>query len=690
MGITQISMRAVLLPLVLLGGLLLAGCYKPNWPAAPEMVAGSTAAPTSFQWRPEGSYGPRYVESCRDGVKRVFYIDPNNDGSFAEVTDLDKVDPAQIRWVFILLDGVPYKLFDELYNEGHFRLFYPPAKFISTFPSITDISFSNMYGIPGTSCYESVLFDPAADKAYTGLNVYTSRANELWGTALDYRQRPFLDGLTYVLPRIGGHREFSAAFGKAKEILEKDPQRKSIAIYAMATDAQDHAGPWQQARRMLLEVERYTQELSYRHQGKIGLVMLSDHGNNFVPDCRLIALDKAIRAAGLKPVHSHPFRRPGDVVILRYGLISMVQAFTQNEQDKLRTIDAMLKTEGVEHVIWRTGASVRIARGRGGTAEIARHVEVTEGSPVEYFCYRPLEGDPLELGPILDKLEGRRFGEDPQLYYGAQELLTATAAHLWPDPLWRLWHGMNDHPTVVLDVVGSLALGWFYGAPRLEAFETLNGTHGGLRDWDSVAFFTSNMFAPPPVMRTVEVLPLLNQHAGWVPKIGDPAKDGLGRFLKQPVNPTAVWPLRAYGQGIAGNWGAGEAPIFTPSTMPASFPSTMPASEPAMLPAWEPPTMAQPPATAPAFTATMPSAIVSPFGPMPTGPSPTLRGGEATAASQPLVPPSGMPPSIRPVASAPATAPATPAPAPRPPSNSNPWGGREQPVAEIKSRGSVF
>jgi hypothetical protein len=628
-------------------GALLTGCYKSPWPAAPNAMRGRELSPSAIEWSPDGRYGARFVEGTRGGVKRSFYLDANNDGTFAQVADLDRLDPAQIRWVYILLDGIPYKLFDDLYTEGHFRLFLRPSRFVSTFPSLTDVSYSSLFGIPGSSCYESIVFDRQTNTVHDGLDVYTSRANELWSTALDYHQKPRYDGLAYLRPRAGVRRELPAMFTQADTVLQAEPSRQHVLIYAMSTNAQNQAGDWQESRRMMLELEKYIERLVYQQKGKIGLVILASPGNNFVAACKKVDLEASIRGTGLNPVIGSGFGKGGDVVILRYGLVSVISAFTQNDQDKMKLVDAMLKTNGIEHIIWRAGPSVRIAR-RGGRAEIRYHLEPADGAgPVEYFSYTCTEGDPLELGPILSHLNGRMFGNDGQTYYSAGELLEATAQHRWPDPLWRIWHGMTDAPAVVPDVVGSLALGWYYGNRQFDHLAKINGTHGGLRDWDSVGFFATNMFAAPAVMRTTDVLPLLNERTGWVPRIGDPNTQGLGAYLKTPVNPLAVWPLREYQRAAR----AGRRPAWSP-------PATMPATGPEMLPA-----LPECPPGAMAPSARIPSGIVAPAPrPQERFVAPPTTPAASQPASEPMGPAASTPGGeiILPPASRPASEPTAP------------------------------
>ena len=547
MRTTRLAAWAVLY----LGLAALGGCGGPSWPRAPQVVRGDPAAPRAALWQPEGEGNGRYLQLYRQGVKRSFYIDQDNDGLFELLVDVDELDPAQVRWVFIYLDGVPYRQFRELYDEGHFRLFHPPAKMISTFPSITDIAFSTMYNIPGTSCYESVVYDRVRNDVRDGLEVYLGGRNELWASLVDYRQHRWLDAVGYIMPRFSGRREFGRMFGRAADILAERPEQQVVVIYTMATDAINHTGQWHQARTMLLELERYIEELVYRQRGRLGVLLLSDHGNNFVQRCRRVDVQGAVERAGLNARFNRGFRRPGDVVVLRYGLVSLVEAYCQSEADRQKLLEALVATEGIEHVMWRVGENVRVA-GLGGVAEIARRVEPSGRGAEEYFSYRRIQGDPLELQGLLDGLAARRFAGDAQAYYAAEELLLATAGHVWPDPLWRIWHGLSDHPVVVPDVVASMALGWYYGDTTLEQFSEINGTHGGLRDADTNTFFTTNLFAPPAVMRTAEVPAIINRHFPWVPRTVDPGQFGMQEYLTGPVTPAKVHPPvleRRFGAG---------------------------------------------------------------------------------------------------------------------------------------------
>lgn len=82
--------------------------------------------------------------------------------------------------------------------------------------------------------------------------------------------------------------------------------------------------------------------------------------------------------------------------------------------------------------------------------------------------------------------------------------------------------------------------GWYYGAEGLDRFADLKGTHGGLASGDTLTFFTTTMFAPPAVMRTTDVMPLVNRYFPWDPPIEVPRGEGVHSYFL----PRAEFPVR--------------------------------------------------------------------------------------------------------------------------------------------------
>ncbi len=534
-------MHKAVIWIVLLAGLSLAGCAaRPAWPEQPAVRMGSDSAPSADMWEPRGPGGGRYLQVYREGVKRALYVDADGSGQYRPLADLDAPDPARVRHVVILLDGVPAELIEELYAQGHFRLFHRPARLISTFPSLTEVSFPAILGVPGTSALEACFYDPHANRLHGGWSVYLKGDNEYWAHGLDYRQPLWVDGLSYLWSVHMTRREWGGMFAKLPKVLQALPPGQTVTVYAISPDAVGHDGDREGARAVLVELDRWIERQLYRSEGHGAVTRLTDHGNNFVPDCRRADLEASLIGAGLVPVHEGGFEKPGEVVLPRYGLISAARAWCQSEADRAGVVEAWAAAPGVEHVIWRQGDVVYV-RGQLGQAQI-RHAALPrpDGSVEELFSYTPTDGDPLELSAILAGLPGvdpPAEGPDPAggaRFYRAADLLAASAEHRWPDALWRIWHGMDDHMAAVPDVVASLEPGWYYGAPGMDRFTTLHGTHGGLAYGDSVGFFMSTVEQPPPVMRTVDVLDQVNRRYHWNPRQHLPETNPVDAYFLRP------------------------------------------------------------------------------------------------------------------------------------------------------------
>lgn len=505
---------------IALASALFGGCVRePNWPKSPLLI-GPPDAPSGALWRPVmpgASAG--YFQQYRDGVKRGLYVDALGTGQFELLADLDELDPLTSRHVLVLLDGIPFDLFDELYRQGHFRLFHPPGRLVAPLPSSTEVAYPMIYGIPGTSALEAEFYVPGVNRVCGGVGLYISGDNELWATGLDYRQRLWMDGVGYMAPVWSTRREHAAMLDKALKVIREQPDKRIVSIYGVCTDCLCHMVPPDKAREVLIELDRRLERLVFETHGQVGLTVLADHGNNMAPDCRRAEIPAALERAGLKAVHNRGFKKPGEVVVPRFGLVSFARAYCQNEDDRAATVEAMLAAEGVEHVLWRRGDVVYV-RGHGGRAEIARLTRGQGEEAREYFSYACTEGDPLAYADVLARLaeQGDCVLDGGRTYYESRALLAATAEHDYPDALWRSWRAFDDAALAIPDVLASLAPGWYYGSPGIDMWTGLNGTHGGLRRADTNTFLTSTLFVPPAVLRATDVPRLLGERIGWQPQ----------------------------------------------------------------------------------------------------------------------------------------------------------------------------
>ena len=72
--------------------------------------------------------------------------------------------------LILALDGIPFDVFADAQKQGLFTGFHPAARMVSTFPSLTDVSFAAIGGGQIPTGYQRMHFDPVKNKT-VGNNV---------------------------------------------------------------------------------------------------------------------------------------------------------------------------------------------------------------------------------------------------------------------------------------------------------------------------------------------------------------------------------------------------------------------------------------------------------------------------------------------------------------------------------------
>ena len=125
---------------------------------------------------------------------------------------------------------------------------------------------------------------------------------------------------------------------------------------------------------------------------------------------------------------------------------------------------------------------------RTGSARITRRAD--------RFRYEAVEGDPLNILPILAKLTPAQDG-----YIDDAALFAATAEHEFPDPLDRIWRAFNGLFTTTPDVLLSLENNAFAGSADLSIWLQMVGVHGNLRRDSTCGFLMTTLRELPPTLR---------------------------------------------------------------------------------------------------------------------------------------------------------------------------------------------
>jgi hypothetical protein len=382
------------------------------------------------------------------------------------------------RRLVLALDGIPYDVFVAMQAEGHFRDFRPAARMVSTFPALSDVAFAQIEGSVPPSGYQTRHFDPEQGKV-VGNNV----------GALSERAHPKIasDAPSHSV----GHRVYGyiAPMRVARSVLHEIGEsmlasKKDVFVaYLGTSDAVLHLHGREGARRFLLEVDAYLQQLQSRVRERVGrplkIDIVSDHGSTMMPS-QVVPVQDAFEACGFR--RNMKMQAERDVAFALPGIVgSMAISVRPSVLEEAAACLAPL--EGVDLVAVNRGDVVGVVSA-DGEAEVRQL-----GAVPERYGYHALRGDPLGLLALAPGAGSTREFDQAQLF-------ALTHDGLRPDPLRRLWRSFHGEVGSPASLLLSLDDGYEVGNPALRFATKLRGghagTHGSLTRLSSLGVLASN------------------------------------------------------------------------------------------------------------------------------------------------------------------------------------------------------
>lgn len=387
--------------------------------------------------------------------------------------DVPAADAPPQRLV-LALDGIPYALFSELQQQGHFADFRPAARMVAPFPSLSDVSFAAIGGTPPPAGYQVMRFDPERNKV-VGNTWFSLSSQAHPGFASDSGEHSSWHRM------IGYVAAYHVALFDMHRIGEEvlASHKPTFVAYLEQSDAVMHVEGRAGGTRLLLELDRYLQQLQAEVRARTGrglmVDIVSDHGSTMERG-RNMPIEEALRACGFD--RRKRIESDHQVAFSYAGIIGAV-AITARPTQVDAVAHCLAPLDGVDLVAADVGDHVLVL-----TADGAAEVRLAPGDE-EAYLYLPLHGDPLDLAG--GKPGQRRFVE--------AELFRASVDAARPDPLRRLWrafHGAVEHPSPILV---SLADGREAGNETIRALAQLRGragTHGSMTRRASLGVIASN------------------------------------------------------------------------------------------------------------------------------------------------------------------------------------------------------
>ena len=377
--------------------------------------------------------------------------------------------------------------------EGYF----PVSRMVSTFPSLSDIAWTDIFGDRPLPGYQRIYFSTAANA-----EIYTSDIS----TTMEYERQMdwqvesgFRRGMGYLFPM----HAYEYEIGQMSENFWKTTSTSTnYYAYVRASDDAQHLD--RDIFAMLGRLDQELQDLRARYRAREGrdlqIVILSDHGHNHAGRGRRVEVRSFLEQAGYRLAQS--IVSPKDVVLPDGGIESWVEIHNAPaETEKLAQL--LCHLQGVDvltaPVIDQTNKFLVL----NSKSERA----VIDWNPANNsFRYSTGNGDPINYRPVVEAL-ARNHQLDADGFATAADWLAATVTNRYPLALERMVRGLTRNtlnPATILISLDNHYVndGWL--VQQGSRLVPCGSTHGGLDDLNSDGILLSN-FAPTHDTSSVRV-----------------------------------------------------------------------------------------------------------------------------------------------------------------------------------------
>lgn len=380
--------------------------------------------------------------------------------------------------------GKRYELRAFTTNEGYF----PVSRMISTFPSTSDVAWTDIFGDRPLPGYQRTYYSQAANSQVSINGVTTTMEHE---RQMNWQvQDGFLRAMGYLFPF---HMYQYEVHEMIKHFRDTGNDGGNYYAYVRASDDAQHMG--RDIFKMLCALDRQLQELrrDYRRQEghDLEIVILSDHGNNHAGRGKRVQIQAYLENAGYRI--SMSLKNPNDVVLPISGIESWVEVHNMpGETAKLAQL--LTHLEGVDLVTARIAGQTNrflVMNTKGERAVIEWHPEQNA------FRYSAEQGDPLDYLPVVRGLQDKKL-LDGDGFAPADDWMAETLTHRYPMAPERIARGLSRVALNPATILLSLKNDYIHDEWLVESGSRLvkmGGTHGALDDLNSDGILLSN-FVP--------------------------------------------------------------------------------------------------------------------------------------------------------------------------------------------------
>lgn len=375
---------------------------------------------------------------------------------------------------------------EQVYRRAFHQGYFPVSRLISTFPSASDVAWTDILGDRPLPGYQRTYFCRSANQVVHLDGVASSMEYERQMTW--QINGGFTRSMGYLFP--------SRAFDyEARELVKTflNATNGCETFYALirATDDAQHMSS--DILAMLCALDQKLQELRSIYRDREGreleIVILSDHGNNHAGPAKRIEIRAFLKEAGYHLTKS--LLKPRDVVLPTCGMMSWVEIHN-SPADTRNLAQVLAHLQGVDVLTAKDPDrpdQFIVMNSRNERAVIGWN---RAGNS---FRYSAEIGDPLDYLPVIESLSKKHL-LDANGFATSDAWMTETIAHRYPLALERIVHAHTKAALNTATIIISLKNGYIHAGWLVKKgsdIVRLGGTHGGLDDLNSNGILLSNI-----------------------------------------------------------------------------------------------------------------------------------------------------------------------------------------------------
>jgi hypothetical protein len=384
---------------------------------------------------------------------------------------------AGVTWTNIFGSVLHRQAFSS--DEGYF----PVSRMVSTFPSTSDVAWTDIFGNRPLPGYQRTYFSAAANTEISRNGVTTTVEHE---RQMDWQvQSPFTRSMGYIY---SAHTFDYEAREMVRNFWDTKNTNADYYAYIRASDDAQHLD--RNIFSLLCQLDEQLQYLRARYKAQEGcdlqILILSDHGHNHAGPGQRVKIQAFLENAGYDVTQS--IVNSNDVVVPVAGIEDWVEIHNApSATEKLAEQLAHLK--GVDVLAARLQTNhFLVLNSKGERA-------VIEWNPAKNsFRYSAGKGDPLNYLSVVKALAQKNL-LDAGGFAIADAWMNETMTNHYPLALERVARGLTRvtlNPATILISLDNqhVNVGWLVKeGSRLEDY---GSTHGALDDLNSDGILLSN------------------------------------------------------------------------------------------------------------------------------------------------------------------------------------------------------